>query len=211
MFFQYGEKETEYLRAKNRKLAYVIDRIGHVDRTVDTDLFSSVLHHIIGQQISTKAQTTIWNRLLDEYVEPTPQAIAHSTPERLQGLGISFRKADYIMDFSQKVENGEFSIERIKTLSDDEAIAELVRLKGIGVWTAEMILLFCLQRPDILSYGDLAIQRGMRMTFHHRKIDRELFEKYRRRFSPYNSVASLYFWAVSGGAVPELVDYAQKK
>ncbi len=69
---------------------------------------------------------------------------------------------------------------------------ELASLKGIGVWTAEMILLFCLQRPDIFSYDDLAIQRGLRMVYHHRKIDRKLFEKYRRRFSPYCSVASLY-------------------
>lgn len=64
-----------------------------------------------------------------------------------------------------------------------------------------MILLFCLQRPDIFSFDDLAIQRGLRMVYHYRKIDRKLFEKYRRRFSPYCSVASLYFWAAAGGAV----------
>lgn len=83
-------------------------------------------------------------------------------------------------------------------------------LKGIGVWTAEMILLFCMQRPNVLSFGDLAIQRGMRMIYHHRKIDRKLFEKYRRRLSPYCSVASLYFWAAAGGAVPGLKDHAPK-
>ena len=74
-----------------------------------------------------------------------------------------------------------------------------------------MILLFCMQRPDVLSYDDLAIQRGLRMVYHHRKIDRRLFEKYRRRFSPYGSVASLYLWAVSDGAIPELHDYAPKE
>ena len=73
-----------------------------------------------------------------------------------------------------------------------------------------MILLFCMQRPNIFSYGDLAILRGIRMVYHHRKIDRKLFEKYRRRFSPYCSVASLYFWAVAGGAIPEMKDYASK-
>ena len=71
-----------------------------------------------------------------------------------------------------------------------------------------MILLFCLQRPDIFSYDDLAIQRGLRMVYHHRQVGRALFEKYRRRYSPYGSVASLYLWAVAGGAVPELRDYA---
>ena len=94
---------------------------------------------------------------------------------------------------------------------DEEVIRELSALKGIGVWTAEMILLFCMQRPDVFSYDDLAIQRGLRMVYHHRKIDRKLFEKYRRRFSPYCSVASLYLWAAAGGAVPGLKDYALKK
>ena len=95
-------------------------------------------------------------------------------------------------------------------MPDDEAIKALSSLNGIGVWTAEMILLFCMQRPNILSYGDLAIHRGMRMVYHHRKIDRKLFEKYRRRLSPYCSVASLYFWAVAGGALPDMKDYAPK-
>ena len=72
-------------------------------------------------------------------------------------------------------------------------------------------MLSCLERPDVLSYDDLAIQRGLRMVYHHRKIDRKLFEKYRRRYSPYGSVASLYLWAAAGGAVPELKDYALKK
>ena len=89
-------------------------------------------------------------------------------------------------------------------------IDELVKLKGIGVWTAEMILLFCLERPDVFSYGDLAILRGLRMIYHHRKIDRRLFEKYRRRYSPYGSTASLYLWAVAGGAIEGMRDYASK-
>lgn len=74
-----------------------------------------------------------------------------------------------------------------------------------------MLLLFCMERPDIFSYDDLALQRGLRMLYHHRKITRPLFEKYRKRFSPYGSVASLYLWAVAGGAVPGLKDYAPAK
>ena len=103
------------------------------------------------------------------------------------------------------------ALEGIWQKPDEEVIRELSALKGIGVWTAEMILLFCMQRPDVFSYDDLAIQRGLRMVYHHRKIDRKLFEKYRRRFSPYCSVASLYLWAAAGGAVPGLKDYAPKK
>ena len=95
-------------------------------------------------------------------------------------------------------------------MSDKEVCARLSELEGIGVWSAEMLMLFSMQRPDILSFGDLAIQRGLRMVYHHRQITRVLFEKYRRRFSPCNSVASLYLWAVAGGAIEGMRDYAPK-
>ncbi len=208
--FEYGEQETEYLKARDQNLSVVINRIGHINRAVDSDLFSSVVHHIIGQQISTKAQQTIWQRMNDAFEEVTPDTIGNATVDELQSLGMTFRKAEYIREYSQKILNGEFNLDAVEHMADEEAIAALAGLKGIGVWTAEMILLFCLQRPNILSYDDLAIQRGMRMVYHHRKIDRKLFEKYRRRLSPYCSVASLYFWAVAGGAIAEMKDYAPK-
>ena len=134
--------------------------------------------------------------------------IAEASVEDLQSLGITYRKAGYIKDFALKVIAGEFCLDDISLMSDGEAIKKLAELKGIGVWTAEMILLFCLQRPDIFSYQDLAIQRGLRMIYHHRAITRELSEKYRRRFSPYCSTASLYIWAVAGGSIPEMKDPA---
>ena len=211
MFFEYGEKETEYLKSKDARLAEVIESVGHIERAVDTDLFSSVVHHIIGQQISTKAQRTIWGRMKERFGDITPEDIDRADIEELQSMGMTFRKAEYIKDFCGKVHRGEFDLEAVRDMPDDEAIRYLASLKGIGVWTAEMLLLFCLQRPDILSYDDLAIQRGMRMVYHHRKIDRKLFEKYRRRLSPCCSVASLYFWAVAGGAVPGMKDHAPKK
>ena len=211
MYFRYGEREVEYLKAKDERLREVIEKIGHVDRAVDTDLFSSVVHHIIGQQISTKAQATIWVRMQAQFGEVNAQSISAAGIDTLQSLGMTFRKAEYIKDFAEKVKTGEFALQEISRLPDKEAIQALASLKGIGVWTAEMILLFCLQRPNIFSFDDLAIQRGLRMVYHHRKIDRKLFEKYRRRFSPYCSVASLYLWAVAGGAIPGMKDYAPKK
>mgnify|MGYP002763257049 FL=1 len=210
MHFEYGEKEISYLKSKDAKLAEVIDTIGFVEREIDTDLFSAVVHHIIGQQISTKAQATIWQRMQDALGQVNAETILSAGVSNLQALGISFRKAEYITDFARKVHTGEFDIEAVSQMSDTDAISALSSLKGIGVWTAEMILLFCMQRPDIFSYDDLAIQRGLRMVYHHRRIDRKLFEKYRRRFSPYCSVASLYLWAVSGGAIPGMRDYASK-
>lgn len=210
MYFVYGETEISYLRQKDKRLCEVIDQIGHIDRAVDTDLFSSVIHHIIGQQISTKAQATIWQRMQEMLGEVNAETILSAEVSELQSLGMTFRKVEYIRDFAEKVHSGIFNLETITQMSDEDAIRELSSLKGIGVWTAEMILLFCMQRPDIFSYDDLAIQRGLRMVYHHRSIDRKLFEKYRRRFSPYCSVASLYLWAVAGGAISEMKDYGAK-
>ena len=211
MYFAYGETEINYLATKDKKLGEVIAQVGPVYREVDTDLFSAVVHHIVGQQISTKAQATIWQRMRDTLGTVNAQTVLDAGVEKLQSLGISFRKAEYITDFARKVQSGVFDLDGIWEKPDEEVIRELSALKGVGVWTAEMILLFCMQRPNVFSYDDLAIQRGLRMVYHHRKIDRKLFEKYRRRFSPYCSVASLYLWAVSGGAIPGMKDYAPKK
>jgi len=92
-------------------------------------------------------------------------------------------------------------LDAVEHMTDEEAIAALSSLKGIGVWTAEMILLFCLRRPNILSFDDLAIRRGMASVYHRKDIDRKLFETIRKRLSPCCSVASLYFWAVAGGVM----------
>ena len=210
MYFNYGNAETDYLRARDARLGEVIDRIGRIERTVDTGLFSSVIHHIIGQQISTKAQATVWQRMQEALGEVNAETILAAGVPKLQSLGMTFRKAEYITDFAEKVCTGAFDLDAVQHMNDADAIRALSGLKGIGVWTAEMILLFCLQRPDIFSFDDLAIRRGLRMVYRHRRIDRALFERYRRRFHPYGSVASLYLWAVSGGAIPELTDPALK-
>ena len=197
MYFEYTEKETNYLKSKDKKLGEMIDKIGHIERTVDSDLFSSVVHHIVGQQISSKAQATIWNRFNEQLQVIDANHIVEYGVVHLQALGISFRKAEYIMDFARKVQTKEFDLEAIWNMTDEKAIKALSSLKGIGIWTAEMILLFCMQRPNIFSYNDLAIQRGLRILYHHKEIDKKRFERYRKRFSPYCSVASLYLWEIA--------------
>ena len=211
MSFQSRAAEIDYLSQKDKLLGEAIQKIGPIQREVDSDLFSAVVHHIIGQQISTKAQATIWQRMQEALGTVDAEHILAAGVPQLQKLGMTFRKAEYITDFAQKVQNGAFDLAHIGQKPDDEVIQELRQLKGIGVWTAEMILLFCLQRPNVFSFDDLAIQRGLRMLYHHRRIDRKLFEKYCRRFSPCCSVASLYLWAIAGGALPEMRDYAPKK
>ena len=189
----------------------MIDKIGYIKRPIDKDLFSAVIHHIIGQQISSTAQKTIWKRINDRVGKITVDSINDLSIEEIQKFGTTFKKAECIKSFTSKIQHGEFILEDIPQKSDEEIIKQLSTLKGIGIWTAEMIMIFCLQRPNILSYDDLAIHRGLRMLYHHRKIDRKLFEKYRRRFSPYCSIASLYIWAVAGGAVKGMKDYAPKR
>ncbi|HHU07344.1 MAG TPA: DNA-3-methyladenine glycosylase 2 family protein [Clostridiaceae bacterium] len=200
VFFPYGETEITYLKSKDKKLSSVIDQIGHIEREVEPDLFSSVILTIIGQQISGKARDTICQRLTVELGEITAETILVAGAARIQQFGMSLRKATYISDFAKKVESGEFDLEGIKEMTDEEAMAALTELKGIGPWTAEMILLFSLQRPDIFSFGDYGIRKGLSLVYGHKEIDRERFERYRRRFSPHGSVASLYLWEVAGGA-----------
>lgn len=206
MNYTYGEKELVYLRNKDKKLSEVIDKVGMIEREVETDLYESLIKHIIGQQISVIAQNTVWKRFVDRLGQVTPESMSSLSKEEIQALGITFRKTEYIMGITDKILSREVILDDLIHMSDDEVIKLLSSFKGIGEWTAEMIMLFCMQRPDILSYGDLAILKGMRMVYRHRKIDKKMFQKYKRRLSPYGSVSSLYFWAVAGGAIPELTD-----
>lgn len=210
-YFQYGEKEIAHLKKADKRMAEVIDRIGPIRRETIPDLFTALVHSIVGQQISTKAHITIWRRITSELGEITPDRIVSLPPERLQGFGLSYRKVGYIRSAARKILSGELDIDALKEMSDREVCERLTGLDGIGRWTAEMLMIFSMQRPDILSFQDLAILRGLRMVYHHRDIDRSRFEHYRKRFSPYGSVASLYLWAVAGGALPGLKDYAPRK
>ena len=143
-YVEYGEKETEYLKQKDPRMADLIERLGHIERPMDEDLYSSVLHHIIGQQISSAAQKTVWARLRQKLGEVTPETVNALSREDLQSCGMTFKKAEYILDFTDRIIRGEFDLAAVETMSDAEAIAALSALKGIGVWTAEMILLFAL-------------------------------------------------------------------
>lgn len=208
--YQYGETEIEYLKSKDKVLAEAIERIGFVEREIIPDLFAALINSIIGQQISMKACDTVWQRMRERFDGVTPPAIAAATPEEIQQCGITMRKAVYIKEIANGVLSGELDINELSPLPDDELCKRLCRLKGIGVWTAEMLMIFSMQRPNILSWDDLAIHRGIRILYHHRKVDKKKFEKYKRRYAPYCTVASLYLWEIAGGAL-EPVDKAVKK
>lgn len=209
-YVEYGDDAVAYLSERDPRMADAIARIGHVWRVRDDDLFQAVVHSIVGQQISTRAQATVWARMRDGLGTVDAAHVAAASVEELQAFGMTYGKAGYIHDFALHVQDGSFDIAAVERMGDDEAIEALASLRGVGRWTAEMILTFCLNRPDVFAYDDLAIQRGLRMLYHHRRITQKLLERYRRRFSPYCSVASLYLWEVAGGALPELRDLAQK-
>ncbi|HRM36953.1 MAG TPA: hypothetical protein PLP40_02540 [Trichococcus flocculiformis] len=189
MNFYYDEEAIRCLKAKDPILADVIDRIGPIERPIDADLFSALVNNIVGQQISMKAHETVWKRMLAVFGAITPDRICRASIEEIQQCGLSTRKATYIREAAEKVISGACDLEALKDMSDEAVIAELSQLRGIGKWTAEMLLIFSMGRQDVLSWDDLAIHRGLRMVYHHRKITKPLFQKYKRRFAPYGSVA----------------------
>lgn len=157
MYFVYGQKEIEYLKNKDKVLADAMDKIGYIQRPINNDLFSSLIHHIVGQQISIAAQNTIWKRMTDSFEKVTAEAVAACSVDELQKFGISFKKAEYISVAANKVHSGELVLETLHEMDDAKIIEVLSALPGIGVWTAEMIMIFSMQRPNVFSYGDLAI------------------------------------------------------
>ncbi len=196
-FFEYGDKEISYLIEADQILGQEISRIGHVYREVTPDFYAALVESIISQQISAKAVLTVTNRFYDYLGEITPKTIANADVEVIQKFGITMRKAINIKATAEKVLSGELDIASFSAMPDDEIIRRLSALSGIGMWTAEMLMIFSLQRPNILSYGDLAIHRGLCRLYGLEKISKSLFAEYKQRYSPYASVASLYLWEIS--------------
>ena len=195
--FEYGQKETDYLKSKDKKLGAAIDRIGMIKRGIITDPFTAMISSVVGQQISSKAADTVWNRLINLLGDITPEGIAQAGLPEIQSCGMTVRKAGYIKGIAEAAISGEIDFNTLHTLTDEEIIKTLSALHGVGVWTAEMLLIFSLCRPDVVSYKDLAICRGMMNLYGLKELPKEKFERYRKRYSPYGSVASLYLWALS--------------
>jgi DNA-3-methyladenine glycosylase II len=210
-YFAYGASEVDYLAKRDPVLANAMQAIGHIQRPVQVELFPALINSIVSQQISTAAGKTIFGRINARCSPLTPASILAATDDELQATGLTWTKVGYIKGIAAGVAAGDVDLDALWQKEDEQVIAELTRFKGIGRWTAEMLLIFALERPNVLAFDDLAIQRGMRMLYRHRVITRKLFEKYRRRYSPHASVASLYLWAIAGGALPNLQDPAAKK
>lgn len=195
--FEYGQKEIDYLKRKDKKLGAAIDKIGMIQREITPDPFTALVSSVVSQQISKKAAETVWNRLHTLLGTITPESIAQLEQSDIQGCGMSVRKAGYIKGISEAAISGVMDVNSLNTLTDEEIIKKLSSLHGVGVWTAEMLLIFSLSRPNVVSFKDLAICRGMMTLYGLKELPKEKFEVYRKRYSPYGSVASLYLWALS--------------
>lgn len=195
--FKYGKVELDYLKSKDEKLGAIIDKIGMIEREVTPDLFTALVDCIVSQQISSKAAITVCSRLRERFGEICPETISGAAIDDIQKCGLSMRKASYIKLLGDSVTGNELDLSELHKLPNDEIIDRLISLKGIGKWTAEMLLIFSLERPDIVSYNDLAIQRGMMNLYGLKELTNEQFETFRKRYSPYGSVASLYLWEIS--------------
>lgn len=196
-YFTYTQEELEALKAKDKRLREAIERIGWIEREVNDDLFEALISSIVGQQISSKAAKTVWHKLCNALGSITPERVFQASAQTIQSCGMSMRKAMYIKDMGDKVMLGELDLKVLPLMDDDSIIATLTTLKGIGTWTAQMLLIFCLQRKNVISWDDLAIRRGMMRLYRHKTLTKVQFARYAKRYSPYASIASLYLWKLS--------------
>ncbi|MCL2618018.1 MAG: DNA-3-methyladenine glycosylase 2 family protein [Defluviitaleaceae bacterium] len=195
-YFEYGERELDHLRRKDKKLGAAIDRLGLIRREVSPDTFEALVDSVIGQQISAKAAATVSTRLRG-LAEITPEGLHRLGAEQIKSCGMSARKASYICNIAEAAVTGAVDFASLAKADDGEVIRRLTAIKGVGLWTAEMLLIFSLQRPNVISYGDLAIRRGMMNLYGHKELGRDRFARYAARYSPYASTASLYLWELS--------------
>ncbi len=206
-------KARRELAAADPAMAALIERIGEIDIATrlrrrseerPADAYGALLRAIVGQQLSTKAARTIYRRVCEIFggTTPSPEQLLEASEADLRAAGLSGRKVEYVRDLAGHVLDGELELDRLGALSDEEVVAEIVAVRGLGQWTAEMFLLFHLERPDVLSGGDLGIRKAVQVEYGLEQMPPpaqvlEIGEPWR----PHRSLASLYLWE-SLAAVP---------
>lgn len=192
------EQEIGQLKASDPRMKLLVEIVGDIEREYIPDPFVALVNSIVFQQLAYKAAITIWNRF-EELIEVVkPESILAHDFDELRACGLSKNKIDYLKNLSTAVVSGELQLENIHSMSNEEIIESLVKVKGIGVWTAEMFLIFCLNRKDILSFKDLGIRKGIKWLFGMpEEPNAEQFEQARHIFSPNSTLASFYLWEVT--------------
>lgn len=196
------QKAIKHLKKSDPVLASIIERVGPFTMQYREPVFQTLVRSIVYQQLSGKAALTILNRLLEAAKpaagtdEPlTPEAILKLRPQKMRTLGLSQQKVTYIRELARMTRDGEVQFERLAGLEDAEVIAHLTRVKGVGVWTVHMYLMFALRRPDVLPVGDLGVRMAMKKAYGFAELPKPgEMEKIAAAWQPWRSVASWYMW-----------------
>ena len=189
-------KAVNHLKKSDPVLRAIIERVGPCRMEFGTPEFCSLAEAIVYQQLNGKAAVTIFKRFAALAGDPlTPEGILKLSDEQLRSVGLSKQKSAYLKDLSAKTAGGLLDFARLHELTDEEVIRHLTQVKGVGVWTAHMFLMFSLQRPNVLPTGDYGVQVAIRKHYKKRKLPKPKdMEKIARPWEPYRSVACWYMW-----------------
>ncbi len=189
-------KAVNHLKKSDPVLRAIIERVGPCRMEFGQPEFSSVAEAIVYQQLNGKAAVTIFNRFTALAGEPlTPDGILKLTDAQLRSVGLSKQKSSYLKDLAAKTAEGVLNFEKLADLPDEDVIQHLTQVKGIGVWTAHMFLMFSLRRPNVLPTGDYGIQVAIKKHYKKRKLPKPKdMEKIARAWAPHRSVACWYLW-----------------
>ncbi len=189
-------KAINHLKKSDPGLCAIIERVGPCRMEFGPPEFHSLAEAIVYQQLDGKAAVTIFKRFAALAGEPlTPEGILNLTDAQLRNVGLSKQKSAYLKDLSAKTRDGLLDFARLVELSDEEVIQHLTQVKGIGVWTAHMFLMFSLRRPNVLPTGDYGVQVAIKKHYKKRKLPKPLvMEKIAKPWAPYRSVACWYLW-----------------
>lgn len=193
----YGNNEMEYLSSKDPVMKELIQHFGHLDRGTTTNIYESLIYHIIGQMLSNRASETITNRFISLVGSVTPDNVIRTDNMAIRKCGISNQKIYNIKTLSKDVIDGKYNFDQLNNMTDDEIIQYLTQIKGVGRWTAEMITEFTLGRLNVFSYDDIALRNGIIKAHGYKTLSKLRFERLRNKYSPYCSVASLYYYSLN--------------
>jgi 3-methyladenine DNA glycosylase/8-oxoguanine DNA glycosylase len=187
---------TRHLRQSDPVLAEIIERVGSCRMQFGDPTFHALAESILYQQLNGKAAATIFDRFTTLAGDPlTPEGILKLSDAEMRGVGLSRQKTAYLRDLAEKTKAGLLEFERMTEMSEEEVIKHLTQVKGIGVWTAHMFLMFTLRRPDILPVGDYGVQAAIKKHYKKRQWPKPaVMEKIARPWAPYRSIACWYLW-----------------
>jgi len=192
-----------HLSHADKRMEKLIDKFGPPNFNLMNNYYESLIRSIVYQQLSGKAASIIYERFLDLFVfdiYPEPKDILAVSIETLRSSGLSYQKVNYIRDLSEKWQDGTMNLTDIDSMTDEEISSELIKVKGIGQWTADMFLMFTLGRPDVFPFGDLGIQKGvMIITNMNRLPTQKEMERKTKKWQPYRTVAAWYLWKLVDG------------